>query len=427
MAKRRTRKQRKEAERKRKERKDSKRAQEMAVVLGAMGVLEEFRKQPAPVRTHFSRLRYPRPEIVFDATAENEPEAADIANDLSQTLEEQFIVIEGTSRAISLLDFFCIGIPLWHYFGLTKLKPIGIESADHFLRCTRAATNDHISGNMDEALGTLGWSLEYALLKYSRIDRKLFWISLDFPPEEEPDPEYFFNVTVHVHRVEERRREIDGVPKRLYRCGAGFEMRMDWISWTPADLGLAGPETALPVFIDGGHALRNLRDRVTVAQDNGLVEDGIWSSLQSPEVTWMEEKDKFLVEYRLRDHKLGYFVFRALDDIYVAITFLFLTMDGTPEGEKLWEKLRLTKRDKQYTGLDRLSTYVLSDMKDDPELVAVFKECGCAHLFGMTEVELTDRQLRGSAADVRKYLGDRLDRALTEIRQRRAGVRDEWA
>jgi hypothetical protein len=45
--------------------------------------------------------------------------------------------------------------------------------------------------------------------------------------------------------------------------------------------------------------------------------------------------------------KLGYFVFKALDDMYVAITFLFLTMDGTPEGQKLWEKLRLTKKNKQ--------------------------------------------------------------------------------
>lgn len=425
MPKRRTRKQRKEAERKRKERRDSKRAQETASVLAAIGVLEEFRKQPAPLRKHFSRLRYPRPEIVLDATAENEPEAPDIANDLSLALEEEHLSIEETARTVSLLDFFCIGVPLWHYFGLTKLKPIGVESADHFLDCMYTATNDHISSNMDWVLGTLAWSMDFALLKYSRIDRTLFWISLDFPPEEDTDPDYFFNVTVHVHRVEERRRKIDGVPKRLYRCGTGYGMRIDWVSWTSADLGLTGPEQALPVFIDGGHALRNLRERVTVAQDNGMVEDCMWDSLQSPGVTWTEEADKFLVEYRLWEHKIGYFVFKALDDMYVAKTFLFLTMDGTPEGQKLWEKLRLTKKDKQYTGLDRLSTFVLSDIKDDPELVAVFEECGCAHLFDMTEEKLTDRQLTGSAADVRKYLGDRLDRAVTEIRQRATVRRDE--
>ena len=425
MPKRRTRKQRKEVEIRRKERKDSKRAQEMASVLAALGVLEEFRKQPASFRKRFSRLRYPRPEIVVDATAENEPEALDIANDLSQALEEEHLVIEETARTVSLLDFFCIGVPLWHFSGLTKSKPTGIKSANHFLDCMYTATNDHISSNMDWALGTLAWSLECALIEYSRIDRRLFWISLDFPLEEGPAPECFLRVTVHVHRAEELRRKIDGVPKRLYRCGAGAKLRIDWVSWTSADLGLTGPEQALPVFIDGGHALRNLRDRVTVAQDNGMVEDCIWASLRSPEVTWTKEGDKFLVAYRLREHKIGYFVFRALDDMYVAITFLFLTMDGTPEGQNLWEKLRLSKRDKQYTGLDRLSTYVLSDMKDDPELAAVFEDCGCAHLFSMTEEELTDRQLRGSAADVRKYLGDRLDRAVTEIRQRAAGVRDE--
>jgi len=192
MPKRRTRKQRKEAERKRKERKDSKRAQEMALVLAALGVLEEFRKQPASLRKHFSRLRYPRPEIVLDATAENEPEAPDIANDLPRTLEERHLIIQETGRMISLLDFFCIGVPLWHYFGLTKRKAIGIESADQFLDCMYTATNDHISSNIDWALGTLAWSLDFALLKYSRIDRTLFWTSLDFPPEEDPDPEYFF-------------------------------------------------------------------------------------------------------------------------------------------------------------------------------------------------------------------------------------------
>jgi hypothetical protein len=235
----------------------------MSSVLAAIGVVEEFRKQPAELRKHFSRMRYPRPEIVLDATAENEPEASDIANDLSRTLEERQLIIEETGRTVSLLDFFCIGVPLWHYFGLTKLKPIGVESADHFLDCMYTATNDHIASNIEWSLGTLAWSMDFALLKYSRIDRTLFWTSFDFPPEEDSDPDYFFNATVHAHRAEERRREIDGVPKRLYRCGAGFGMQIDWVSWTPADLGLTGPEQPLPVFIDEGHALRNLCERVT--------------------------------------------------------------------------------------------------------------------------------------------------------------------
>ena len=425
MPKRRTKKQREEAERKRKERRDAKRAEEMASVLAALDVLKEFRKQPARLRKRFSRLRYPKPQIVIDEAAENEPDAPSIANDLTKTLEAKDLFIEETARIISFLDFFCIGVPLWHYFGLKNLGTTGIEEADSFLDRMYAATNDQIGDNLQWVLGKLVSAMEYGLLKYSRIDSKLFWISLDFPPEEDPAPEYFFNVTVHVHRAEEQRREIDGVPKRLYRCGTAFEPTIDWVSWTPEDLGFTGSEEALPVFIDGGHALRNLRERVTIAQDSGVVEYCIWNSFQSPKVVRREKEDEFLVEYHLFEQKLGYFVFKMLDDLYVAKTFLFLTMDGTPEGQKLWEKLRLTKKDKQYTGLDRLSTFVLSDMKGDPELVAVFKECGCAHLFDMTEDELTDRQLRGSAEDVRKYLGNRLDRMVREIRQRSAGVRDE--
>ncbi len=418
MSKRPTRKQRKEAARRRKDRKDLQRASEMASVLAALGVLQEFRKQPAKFRQQFSRMRYPAPEIVLDATAENEPEGIDIAEDLSEAMQEESLIIRETGRTLSLLDFFCIGIPVWHTFGMTRAGTSGIERADHFLGCMYTATNKHIAANLEWALQTFVSNSAYALLKYSRIDQKLFWISVDFPTEEDPTASYYFRLVIHVHRAEERRREVDGVQKRLYRCGTGSETGIDWISWTPADLGLTGSDEALPVFIDGGHALRNLRDRVAIHQGTGIVDDYVCASLRSPKVTSMEGRDEFLVEYRLGIHKLGYFVFKALDDMYVAKTFLFLTMDGTPEGQKLWERLRLTKTDKQYTGLDRLSTFILSDIRDDPVLVEVFEECECAHLFEMTEDELTDSQLPGTAADVRKYLGGRLDRAVTEIRRR---------
>ncbi len=424
MPKRRTKQQRDEAERKRKARRDAKRAAELASVMAALGVLNEFRKQPLPLRKHFSRLRYPRPEVVLDEITEKLPEAPAIANDFSTILEEECITLHTAGRTVRIIDFLCIGISLWHQLGLKNLGTTAIEEANQFLNCMYTATNDHIPGNLDRALEMLVGRMEYSLLKYSRIDGKLFWTSLDFPSEEDGDPKYMFRIIVHGCRAQEQRRQIEGVPKRLYRCGASFEEGIDWVSWTPAELGLAGPKDALPVFIDGGHALRNLRERVTVAQNDGVVDRCIWLSLQSPKVE-RREGDRFLVAYHLLDQKLGYFVFKAFEDMYLAKTFLFLTMDGTPEGQKLWEKLRLTKKDKQYTGLDRLSTFVLSDIKEDSELAAVFEQCGCAHLFNVAEELLTDRQLRGSAEDVRKYLGNRLDRAVQEIRQRPARVFEE--
>lgn len=138
---------------------------------------------------------------------------------------------------------------------------------------------------------------------------------LNCPPDEDQNWEFSFSVTIHVHRAKEQRREIDDVPKKLYRCGAAYGLGIDWVSWVAADLGLCGPEEALPVLIDGGHALRNFRGRVTVADDDELVEDSIWASMRSPKVTCIEGREEFLVEYRLgEDHELGYFVFIPLDD-----------------------------------------------------------------------------------------------------------------
>ena len=46
-----------------------------------------------------------------------------------------------------------------------------------------------------------------------------------------------------------------------------------------------------------------------------------------------------------------------MEDSVLIHTFLFLTMDGTPEGTELWRQLRLSRGDKAYLGLDDIVTF----------------------------------------------------------------------
>ena len=102
-------------------------------------------------------------------------------------------------------------------------------------------------------------------------------------------------------------------------------------------------------------------------------------------------------------HKLGYLVARLVDDAVLVESFLFLTMDGTPEGDRLWKKLRLQKEDKTYLGIDTVQFFVMTDIQYDHEIVQMLSECGCGHLFKIFKEPPTVYH-RGVAADLRKHL-----------------------
>jgi len=76
--------------------------------------------------------------------------------------------------------------------------------------------------------------------------------------------------------------------------------------------------------------------------------------------------------------RVGYFVARIVNEHVLIQTFLFLTMDGTPEGTMLWERLKLSRGDKEYLGLDAIETFTDTNIRTDPQLLALLEECNCA-------------------------------------------------
>jgi hypothetical protein len=104
---------------------------------------------------------------------------------------------------------------------------------------------------------------------------------------------------------------------------------------------------------------------------------------------------------------LGYFKGDVIGDKLVIRTFLFLTNNGTPEGKKLHKLLGLEKADKKYLGFDKLSTFVMSDIKENETLKALFCEAGCRGLFKIDKLALNKPQEKEIAcADyIKNYLG----------------------
>ena len=168
-----------------------------------------------------------------------------------------------------------------------------------------------------------------------------------------------------------------------------------WCRWHASVLGIPDLDFQYPIFVQS-HVFRQLERRLSVEVceiANWERHDWLWRSVnlmsedtkQELVVNKRDGRLSILVPYLFHGYKLGYLTGEVLDDKIVLTTFLFLTMDGTPEGRLLWQRLRLTKHDKEYHELDTLQVLSLSDISSDSTLVSLFDECGCGHLLRMIE------------------------------------------
>jgi len=125
------------------------------------------------------------------------------------------------------------------------------------------------------------------------------------------------------------------------------------------------------------HALRRLEERVDTLPKRLLPTRII---LLSEKAKLIFYKGTYLLRYNIYNIALGYFICEFIDDIVVAKTFLFISQGGTPEGDALSQKLSIERGGKQYLNLTKLSHFTGSDIRDDPTLLPILKECKLDHL-----------------------------------------------
>jgi hypothetical protein len=104
-----------------------------------------------------------------------------------------------------------------------------------------------------------------------------------------------------------------------------------------------------------------------------------------------------------RNRSLPCLVARLVGQRVLIQTFVFLTMDGTPEGDELDRRLRLKRPDKEHLGLDEVWLFGATDLKDDPQLVSLLEECKCGHLFHA--LRSVGPKETGYAQKMRQYIG----------------------
>jgi hypothetical protein len=277
--------------------------------------------------------------------------------------------------------------------------------------CIRKQTADLARSETTlSAYRSLLWNVDNVLIRFGQIDTQLYYAKCEFGRT----PSGKSSVSCVIHREEAQTRWVapKGEKGRMaFRCGQPFgKDGIDWIEWPRSLLASEDSRDPLPVYAQS-HVLDNLYRKearaLFIEDGEWMAHDDLWQSLRTPKITLMTDRDMFLVEYRLGGHKLGYLVAQTLDDIVLIRSFLFLTMDGTPESDMLWKKRRLCRADKEELGLDRIDTFLHTDIQFNPKLVSLLEECGCGHLFKILKEPPCERTVAGYAGNMLKYL--RLD------------------
>ena len=154
-----------------------------------------------------------------------------------------------------------------------------------------------------------------------------------------------------------------------------------------------------PVYLQD-HAVRRLYERLDVTDFQPLIPLLVGRCLHGSIATFYRGKHMFPISLP-NGCKLGYLVAEKTDHGIICHTFLFLTMDGTPEGDELYKRLRISRVDAEYNRLDRLSTFVLSDLYTNPTVLELMGD-----IVGLLDFAKKVQGVKNEKAlDLLSYLG----------------------
>ncbi|MEK6260333.1 MAG: hypothetical protein AABP62_17075 [Planctomycetota bacterium] len=381
-------------------RRDQKRHDLAMSALRHAGVYDAFLRIPKVIQTRCLELVQPAPEVILHESAAQCEQALGLKRELPPFLDKLSAQL---CRPISPTDQYCF---LWPLKTLLEAVVKDYRKNGSDLEAAPVCHMVALSSQLSDFMGQYHRLVErdfvgtvWGVMLYNSIyDERILWC--EFGAQTTPGGRGGLKIVLHRATPERVQIVIDDRPRPAFRCWnliptGGF---ME-ISWTGREIGFPGDDRKYPVYMQS-HVLEQLNKRVPCSR----IIYPLTTSLLTPKFH-RADGDHFLLEFRHTTYKLGYFVAVRLQDRILLKTFLFLTMQGTPESDLLYHKLHLTRRDIEYLKLDELAAFRDPEVRNDPVLMNLLKECGCGHLLTLTAADLPQEIPTGYAEPLRKYLG----------------------
>lgn len=228
------------------------------------------------------------------------------------------------------------------------------------------------------AFGTIVKTLEQMCMIDSDLTHKIY--SIKMPPIGESNGlQIIFQLISS--KPEQKPFTLNGNTRPAIRVAhSANDVGIIYQSIKPSNLGMthANADTPVAVYIQN-HALIRIRERLDCI-DAGMAHLILFRTLGDINYHKMN-KNRFLIEFKFKNVKLGYLITEWVDNCFLIKTFLFVTNNATPEGKKLNDLTGLGLLDKKYLIMDKLSTFLKSDIEDSSELTELFSKVGINDLF----------------------------------------------
>ncbi len=283
---------------------------------------------------------------------------------------------------------------------------------DEFPKAAQIKKDMHYFSKTDQikidAFTKMNSIIQSAVMVFSNLNRRLYWGEIK-PIVDSDKAKAYHQLIWHSVVPEKIHVEINGETHTAIRVGyCGAQSGPEWVSIKAEKLGIhtANPDKRYDVYIQT-HALQRLNERIDCIYSETLLTE-LFISVKVAKCQREPNSGKILIDFTVVDTKAGYLLCDVIDNKIIIRTFLFLTHNGTPEGEKLRQNTGLQKEDIQFLDLDKLSTFIAPEVYNNERIRKIFTEAGCDSIFHFHEyVEEYEIPIKKhpNATLIEKYIG----------------------
>jgi len=389
--------------------------EKMKLVVDTLGGSGTFLLIPSVVLDVAYTLRY-LPVVV---TAVNHPEFAQrtvtsALNSVKKLMLHPHFAIKVDGKQVLLADFCTAGFTIFQMLSWSKINDKGddteadFEWVKEFRKRLDAVLTDELCS---KALILLHELVNYICSSKNNAEDYFHWFTVQEKPKGKGSQSLIV-LDINRKKADTRYFEINGQRRLAHRVSwatsqHGFvETKVKY-----SEFGLINnnPDNFVKIYIQK-HALHRLEERIDCIKIEEIYVS-IFALFLQPEII-KTTKNRMLVAFRLFNTKVGYLLAEYIDDAVLIHTFLFITNNGTPEGQKLTELTGLGKLDKKYLAIDKLSSFVKSDIGKNEKLKSIFEKAGCSSLLDIEET-------------VEKISTKHADSSITELLLRYLKTEDE--
>lgn len=323
---------------------------------------------------------------------------------LKDLIAEQEMTIFPNTDSVSVMDVFNTYFILNHYSKLLKDK----FDEDNLIKQRLEYLEDIKFLNDGPILKTYN-SVRILSLSMSKIDSHFY--GFDVIPKYEGKGvrlSGFLEFKVYKPEAVKRVFIINGIERTAFKIGiTDHKTKMIWLTTTAKDMNLkdVNPEKEYEAYVQS-HVFQRMSERIGKNLPE-IFHQMITAGVLTKKI--VNYKGKILAPAILDGNRVGYFIFDIIDETILIRTFMFLTHDGTPEGDKLKDLLGINRVDKKYLDIDSLKAFCLSDIKYNEEIKKLFIEAGCEGLFQISDHYIQDKTELKLADRIKGYINANYD------------------